>query len=63
MRINPVKEALAQRWKKWEQSLPLRQLVSRSTASYQEPLQNIELHAFGDGSKQGVGAAVRAVVR
>ena len=31
--------------------------------SYQEPLQDIELHAFGDGSKQGVGATVYAVVR
>ena len=58
-----LKEPLAQRWKKWEQSLPLRQLVPRSIASYQGPLQEIELHAFGDGSKQSVGAAVYAIVR
>ena len=31
--------------------------------SYQEPLQDIELHAFGDASKQGVGATVYAVIR
>ena len=58
-----VKEPIAQRRKKWEQSLPLRQLVPRSIVSYQEPLQDIELHAFGDGSQQGVGATVYAVVR
>ena len=58
-----LNEPIAQRRKKWEQSLPLRQLVPRSIVSYQEPLQDIELHAFGDGSKQGVGATVYAVVR
>ena len=58
-----LKEPIAQRQKKWEQSLPLRQLVPRSIVSYQEPLQDIELNAFGDGSKQGVGATVYAVVR
>lgn len=58
-----LNEPIAQRRKKWEQSLPLRQLVPRSIVSYQEPLQDIELHAFGDGSKRGVGATVYAVVR
>jgi len=58
-----LKEPIAQRQKKWEQSLPLRQFVPRSIVSYQEPLQDIELHAFGDGSKQGLGATVYAVLR
>ena len=58
-----MKEPIAQRWKKWDQSLPLQQLVPRSIVSYPEPLQGIELHAFGDGSKQGVGATVYAVIR
>ena len=31
--------------------------------NYQEPLQDIKLHAFGDGSKQGLEATVYAVVR
>lgn len=53
-----LKEPIAPRRKKWEQSLPLRQLVPKSIVSYQEPLQNVELHAFGDGSKQVVGATV-----
>lgn len=57
------KEPIAQRWKKWDQSLPLQQLVPRSIVSYPEPLRGIELHAFGDGSKQGVGATVYAVIR
>lgn len=58
-----LKEPIAQRRKKWEQSLPSRQLMPRSIVSYQEPLQDIEVHAFGDGSKQGVGATVYAVIR
>lgn len=30
--------------------------------NFQEPLQDVKLHSFGDGSKLGVGAAVYAVV-
>lgn len=37
--------------------------MPRSFTSSQEPLQDFELHSFGDGSKLGVGAAVYAVVR
>ena len=58
-----LEEPLLQTWKKWEQSLPLEQLLPRAITSYQEPLHDVELHSFGDGSKQGVGAAVYAVVR
>jgi len=51
------------RWQKWVQSLPTEVAVPRSITSFQEPLQDVELHSFGDGGKLGVGAAVYAVVR
>ena len=54
---------LLQRWHKWEESLPLEVSVPRSITSFQEPLQDIELHSFGDGSNLGVGTAVYAVVK
>ena len=54
---------LLQRWQKWEESLPLEVSVPRSITSFQEPLQDIKLHSFGDGSKLGVGTAVYAVVK
>ena len=52
-----------QRWRKWERSLPAEEQVPRSIVSHQENVESIELHAFGDASTQGVGAAVYAVVR
>ena len=54
---------LLQKWKKWESTLPQEQLVPRPITSYREPLLDVELHGFGDGSKEGVGAAVYTVVR
>lgn len=54
---------LLQRWKKWEGQLPREQQVPRSIARYQEAVQEVELHSFGDASERGVGAAVHAVVR
>ena len=54
---------LLQRWKKWEEQLPREQQVPRSIARYQEAVQEVELHSFGDASEKGVGAAVYAVVR
>ena len=53
---------LLRRWQKWEQSLPTEVAVPRSITSFREPLLDVELHSFGDGSKLGVGAAVYAVV-
>ena len=43
---------------KWERSLPSEEQVPRSILGYQEEVQEIELHAFGDASTQGVEAAV-----
>lgn len=58
-----INGALLQRWKKREEQLPREQQVPRPIASYQEEIQAVELHSFGDASERGVGAAVYAVVR
>ncbi len=55
-------DELTKRWQKWERHLPLQVKAPRSIPLAQEPIQNIELHAFGDASGYGVGAAVYAVV-
>ena len=54
---------LVERVKNWEQSLPTGVNVPRPVVHYREPVLDLELHAFGDASTQGVGAAVYAVVR
>lgn len=50
-------------WRKWEKSLPLEQRVPRAIVQHREPVDELELHAFGDASREGVGAAVYAVAR
>ena len=59
----PLSAGLVQQWQKWEQSLPKQVNCPRSLTRAQEPIDNIELHAFGDASGKGVGAAVYAVVK
>ena len=54
---------LMQNWVRWEEKLPNHVTVPRSLAAYQEDIQTIELHAFGDASGKGVAAAVYAVVK
>ena len=56
-------ESLQRKWKKWEQALPVEEVVPRPIVDHPEALESIELHSFGDASKQGVGAAVYAAVR
>ena len=53
---------LMQNWIHWEERLLKQLTVPRSIAAYQEDIQAIELHAFGDASGKGVAAAVYAVV-
>ena len=36
--------------------------TQRRQAMYQEPIEKIKLHAFGDANRDGVGAAIYAVV-
>ena len=54
---------LVQEWKKWERDLPQELSCPRALTSVQEPIESIELHAFGDASGKGVAAAVYAVVK
>ena len=51
------------RWQKWERSIPTEVTTRRPLASHQQPIISVELHAFGDASICGVGAAVYSVVR
>ena len=59
----PLPDALAVRWKRWESDLPENIVVTRTFSPYREPINAVELHAFGDASGRGVAAAVYAVVR
>ena len=45
---------LEQQWQKWEHSLPHEVSCPRALTSAQEPIEKIELHAFGDASGKGV---------
>ena len=53
---------IAKQWKDWCLQLPQRFEVPRSSVPHQQPVKAITLHAFGDASKNGVSAAVYAVV-
>ena len=59
----PLPDALAVGWKRWESDLPENIVVTRTFSPYREPINAVELHAFGDASGRGVTAAVYAVVR
>ena len=59
----PLSSELKKRWEKWEEQLPCEQLVPRPIVHYEEDIEAIELHSFGDASISGVGTAIYAVVR
>ena len=59
---DPLPRTLASNWEKWERALPGHVMTRRSLARYQEPIDAVELHTFGDASGRGVAAAVYAVV-
>ncbi|XP_028416264.1 uncharacterized protein LOC114540190 [Dendronephthya gigantea] len=54
---------LEARWTAWQKSLPENVTAPRSLAKFQELIEDIRLHTFGDASIQGVGATVIAVVQ
>jgi hypothetical protein len=56
-------QKLQQRWNKFVNSLPKSLGTPRPVAPFQQPVQSVELHAFGDASMDGVGAVVYSVVR
>ena len=59
----PLPPPLASLWTRWKNELPAEVMVTRALTCAQEQIERIELHAFGDASKNGVCATVNAVVR
>ena len=58
----PLQEAVTKQWQKWERELPQAVSFPRSLTSYQEPIEEVKLHAFGDASGRGMSVVVYAVV-
>ena len=58
----PLSDELAAKWKRRDNFLPGKVVTKRTLAPYQEPINEVELHPFGDASGHGVAAAVDAVV-
>ena len=56
-------DKLCQRRENWERITPKNKSIPRAIVDNREPVDEIELHAFGDASTQGVGAAVYSIVR
>ena len=52
-----------QRWNKYVESLPQSVSTLRPIVPFQQAVESVELHAFGDASVEGVGAVVYSVVR
>ena len=53
---------LINRWSKWERSLHDRVVALKSLVQFQEMIQSIDLHAFGDAIGKGVSAAIFVAV-
>ena len=59
----PLPPHPASKWSRLQRELPPEITVPRTTTLKQEKIEEIELHTFGDASKQGVAAPVHAVVK
>ena len=57
----PITNDLLKKWSKRTSQLPEKIEVLRSITSYEETIQEIDLHVFGDASKDGVSAVLYAV--
>ena len=55
-------DRLAVQWHKFVESLPSKIEVPRSLSRFEETVDSVTLHAFGDASGAGIAAAVYAVV-
>ena len=55
-------EELQRRWGDWYEKLPEWLEVPRPLTPFHQPVKSLCLHAFGDASKDGIAAAVYAVV-
>ena len=60
---SPISEDLRMQFQRWEESVPAEVTTSRPIAPYRDAFCSLELHAFGDASTYGVGAAVYSIVR
>ena len=58
----PLPEEIADQWRNWVKGLPEAVSVKHSIPLYNEEIDEIQLHAFGDANDRGVCAAVYAVV-
>jgi hypothetical protein len=58
----PLPVNIATMWKIWDSDLPESVSTQRRLASYQEPIEKVQIHAFGDARGKGVSAAVYTVV-
>ena len=58
-----IPDDLSKRWRKWESALPRYLSFPRSIPTYREPIQEVQLHSFGDASKKGLCAVVYAVLQ
>jgi hypothetical protein len=52
---------LLAKWISWAQNLPKEVETMRSLVGYEEEIEAIDLHAFGDASGKGVSSVVYAV--
>ena len=55
-------EDIERKWKQFEKNLPDQVSVPRPETAFQEAIDAIDLHAFGDTSGTGTAAAVYALV-
>ena len=58
----PLAEVITRQWIAWEKQLPTFLSTQLSLANFREPIQEVQLHTFGDASGYGVSAAVYAVI-
>ena len=58
-----LSDNLGQRWLNFLRCLPEKFHLARSIPRYREPLEEVELHTFGDASGSGISAVVYAVVK
>ncbi|XP_046863150.1 uncharacterized protein LOC124456886 [Xenia sp. Carnegie-2017] len=59
----PLSNKQKAKWMNWEKQLPNNIAVPHSIPTFQEEIDSISLHAFGDASGKGVAAVVYAVVK
>jgi len=57
-----VSDRIGQLWLQFVRDLPSKVEVQRGLPMFKEPIEQVDLHVFGDASRSGVSAAVYAVI-